>query len=1341
MKWIGQFWILWILIIHVFAQDPYYLGAGQPRQDRFIPNYQQQNLQNYQRQQPQSTYRQQNFPHEISNIYSGALQDQDLRLPHRFPSNPLYNQPINSQPSPFRLQDPVDTFSPYLSKQNRPSNLIQPAIFNPNPPKPTPGFTQSTPRPQYSHLHSHDPSQSEQFLGQITIESPNNDYTNQFKPAIDFKYPSHSFVDQFSSQNQQPKQTWRQQTHFNAPEQINSFDTLSNNDFEGGRKKNTRIKTNNFIPQKSSFTEESQFAYNKPEANINTISKPVHEDDIEQDIKPTQFSRGSTKFKDAFLNENKNSDNINNNYDYNSKIQPLLEDQVASNNNNYNSDDVEIVKAITTELHHDSTSKPQEALLDEGSTENEDENTTYETAPDNLALNSVNNHEEEHLESNTEINEQSSTEQEAEETNHEEEVEESEETETDAPQNETAITNDEPILLGEAVVSVVTTKSVVNGTISIPQPSTTPVPPTTEEMKQNPSSTTESWLYVASVQTSRSVSGARFLPFDIQEDKIKKEVSTEKPAVTEHSGEEEVESTEVNKDKPSSTESIIDKLDRVQSELSSGLLINDFKNDNITVIQDQIHEDNLTTTIAPVVNETKPSTSPVFIRKFSPYARPSTTQRPTKKSNVFDNIKMDDLTGLLPSGFKPRYQNNRRTTSTSTTEANLNDEGLQNDQPQPEISSRRNYSSGRSFGKPTQNKIKEDNISAFLPPDYKLKVNVSDTLKVVDDITKFLPKDYSTEKPLIKPVDDISAFLPPGYKLTSTTESSKKATPIDFVSLLPPGYKLNLTKESVNIPQVRPVDISAFLPKDYKISTTTSAPKTEKPILPKAIPVDISAFLPPGFKLNKTSGDEKPSIPIAKSVDISAFLPPGYKLTTEKPVIEAKPVDISSFLPPGYKLPNKGSEEGSTTTSTTTSAPTSTSTVHTGLNVKFPTKLGGRKPINYRSSTQKPGGATGGPSNFTPTIRKGPPTRATTEFTGWPTPSTTPISIEKLLEAARTATGNTSPSVTSSEPTTSTTTTTTTTTTTPRPTTPGICVGECDLAGTIKLVGGAKWVPELLNHNTKEWQLLANEVQTQLENAYSKSDVLNRWYKKIRIDGFSEGSVLVDYFVELNDLGRRVDTQELKRLFHEALRPVPLDDMNMSDAENNEDKSEPLHLRSEMEGKLNLGSFIVDPNFTDFVVFPKQVAPTVGYADENEFLPQWAIAVIVIGLASLLFVIIFGVTVLVNRQKNAKKRQPTPLTEDMLNELNKSHMGGIDNYGAEDLYNMEDVWNDRPYDNMKLPKKRSAGSLQDNSMSNLYDSWRSEWNGYYYNAYYGNPSSSASLGAYGRRRSDYDTNF
>lgn len=35
--------------------------------------------------------------------------------------------------------------------------------------------------------------------------------------------------------------------------------------------------------------------------------------------------------------------------------------------------------------------------------------------------------------------------------------------------------------------------------------------------------------------------------------------------------------------------------------------------------------------------------------------------------------------------------------------------------------------------------------------------------------------------------------------------------------------------------------------------------------------------------------------------------------------------------------------------------------------------------------------------------------------------------------------------------------------------------------------------------------------------------------------------------------------------------------------------------------------------------------------------------------------------------------------------MNKHHIGGFDNYGADDLYGMDDVWNDRGYD--KPPKK------------------------------------------------------
>lgn len=118
--------------------------------------------------------------------------------------------------------------------------------------------------------------------------------------------------------------------------------------------------------------------------------------------------------------------------------------------------------------------------------------------------------------------------------------------------------------------------------------------------------------------------------------------------------------------------------------------------------------------------------------------------------------------------------------------------------------------------------------------------------------------------------------------------------------------------------------------------------------------------------------------------------------------------------------------------------------------------------------------------------------RATTEFTGWSTPSTTPFSIEKLLSQSKSP--DLAAMASTLEPTTSTTTTTTTTTTTMKPpptTTPGQCSESdsvCELVGTVRLVGSGseKWVPELLDHNTAEWRLLANEVETQVNLVVSK---------------------------------------------------------------------------------------------------------------------------------------------------------------------------------------------------------------------------------------------------------------
>lgn len=90
--------------------------------------------------------------------------------------------------------------------------------------------------------------------------------------------------------------------------------------------------------------------------------------------------------------------------------------------------------------------------------------------------------------------------------------------------------NDE--VVGEAVVSVVTTKSVVNGSTSNPDNLTSPTNEETELRTSTPdmdsvNNSTESWVVVASVQTSRSVSGARFLPFPQVEQEEKKQSLSE----------------------------------------------------------------------------------------------------------------------------------------------------------------------------------------------------------------------------------------------------------------------------------------------------------------------------------------------------------------------------------------------------------------------------------------------------------------------------------------------------------------------------------------------------------------------------------------------------------------------------------------------------------------------------------------------------------------------------------------------------------------------------------------------------------------------------------------------
>lgn len=419
------------------------------------------------------------------------------------------------------------------------------------------------------------------------------------------------------------------------------------------------------------------------------------------------------------------------------------------------------------------------------------------------------------------------------------------------------------------------------------------------EEGDNPN-TTESWVVVASVQTSRSVSGARFLPLGVKQEE-KKAPLTELEALAKLNEEQEnskkeskeeivssieeslpeftteitpPETTLIEADLESSTlkttstsistESINDKLDSIQSELSSGVLSGKFP-----VLKEM-------TTQEPQPITTKPP--PVFIRKFSPKARPdlqtsknlttsetatttkttSTTEVPKAESKKI--IIEDDLDGLLPADFKPRYQGYKKkgttTTSTSTTEI------------------------------PSVNRINNTRSFKNNPAEQSIKF-------VEDDLSKFLPKEFKITKPEVKvpATDDIDKFLPPGYKkqLNSKTEKPLPVVPIkdDLSKLLPKGYnppqlQETTTKKVVNSPVIS----SKFLPPGY------NAQQNEKQEQQKVKPLE-----------DKTEEDLFSKLLKKSQSALDALLPPGF--TPEPEVTSTVSTTTTTASPGGFVFPKR----------------------------------------------------------------------------------------------------------------------------------------------------------------------------------------------------------------------------------------------------------------------------------------------------------------------------------------------------------------------------------------------------------------------------------------------------
>lgn len=553
-------------------------------------------------------------------------------------------------------------------------------------------------------------------------------------------------------------------------------------------------------------------------------------------------------------------------------------------------------------------------------------------------------------------------------TRHEIPVEEITVPATDADYETTTITSNNSS--NDMIVSVVTTKSVINGSTSTnTEESVTKaaanesdtIPTASPDPNEIDANSTESYVVVASVQTSRSISGARFLPFPQVEQEEKKQslADLEKDdadANLEMDGERSVSSSDQaedsalyeNAENDSATlttarpeETTIATHENVSTQEMATDRISDIAtspkghkwssvSEKLAHLHDKI--DNVEVTTKGV---------PVIIRKFMP----RTTKMPHKSEAVVAKVEKnapqnDEMGALLPPGFKFRphssYKNGKITTTTELNTPEVENSELINDElPVIEIKNRIQF--------------KEIALADLLPKDYKSPPG-GDSSDADDILAMLLPNNYkksmqSTTKSSVRSstVTEESVFLPPGFKSHESTskQPSSDATIVDDISkFLPPGFKL--PARSSTTPSSKPAtildDISKFLPPGFKPPTTTpSNTKSESPHIP--LSDNIGKFLPPGFNSgaatseNTSNGGSKMKM---NSVDISSLLPPGFNLNKL----------ATATVPPSSPSPS--------------------------FKIVFPKGIGKRP--GGRVTTPRPSHA-GGPTQPSITIRKGLPTR------------------------------------------------------------------------------------------------------------------------------------------------------------------------------------------------------------------------------------------------------------------------------------------------------------------------------------------------------------------------------
>ncbi|KAG8177122.1 hypothetical protein JTE90_012649 [Oedothorax gibbosus] len=467
------------------------------------------------------------------------------------------------------------------------------------------------------------------------------------------------------------------------------------------------------------------------------------------------------------------------------------------------------------------------------------------------------------------------------------------------------------------------------------------------------------------------------------------------------------------------------------------------------------------------------------------------------------------------------------------------------------------------------------------------------------------------------------------------------------------------------------------------IVAESSSARSSSPILPEPVHkvagnIEVSTFIPSPELVASTMNSNVTTIEVKSSVSMA--MPVSDSTIQSSPTTASTNSNItlnSVILPVDKKETNETSFTQTSLTQSTTEAPS------TGVKIRKPKlKIGGStdeaRPSRAPYVPKRPG--------YGPTTEAGPPVsifkKQRTRIASI-TSSTTarpfrPYSTIRVHYATHGGFPIMPELIISTEPVTTTTEPTTTTTEEPieevpftaQTVSPIVSDKEettlVKVAAYIALDRGIRWHPLLDNRQTPEYKENAERVLMHLERLFRSSPIATRLWK-IEIDGFSGNHssrpVGVDFFLYL-------------------IKSTPVS---------------PEHLTSIFKGQLTdsrtFGTFRVDVGQTAFDVLQEEplIKATPPPGDEDEGveppIPQWAIACIVIGAASLIFIVLFAAVTLYGRHHMRRRYSSSKLNSEgedgVKGDWESKMAAAYENMAADTLYDADD----------NTYKKHSGGRL------------------------------------------------